>query len=177
MIRSLVWLLLAPALIFGQALNLDSLDKLKSRASENVSISMDSSLLRLASKFLSDDDPEEAEVRKLVAGLKRIVIRSFEFQREGEYLDADVDAIRNQLRDPAWKKVIEVHSGKDGESADVFLRQEADRITAVALIMAEPKELTVIHIEGPIDLDGLAKLAGNFGIPESVKKGVEKKTK
>jgi hypothetical protein len=169
--------LLAPALIFGQALNLDSLDKLKSRASENVSISMDSSLLRLASKFLSDDDPEEAEVRKLVAGLKRIVIRSFEFQREGEYLDADVDAIRNQLRDPAWKKVIEVHSRKDGESADVFLRQEADRITAVALIMAEPKELTVIHIEGPIDLDGLAKLAGNFGIPESVKKGVEKKTK
>lgn len=177
MIRFLVWLSLAPALIFGQALNLDSLDRLKSRAAENVTISMDASLLRLASKFLSDDDPEEAEIRKLVAGLKRIVIRSFEFQREGEYFDADVDAIRNQLRDPTWKKVIEVHSKNENENADVFVRQEADRISAVALIMTEPKELTVIHIEGPIDIDGLAKLAGNFGIPEAVKKKVERKAK
>ena len=177
MIR-VAWLcLLAPALILGQALNLGSLDRLKPKASGNVSITLDSSLLRIASRFLSDDDPEEAEVKKLVAGLKRILVRSFEFSRDGEYLESDLDAIRSQLRDPAWNKVIEVRSKKDGESADIYVRQDGDRITGAALIVGEPKELTVIHIEGPIDLDGIARLSGNFGIPESVRKKVEKKTK
>ena len=177
MIR-VAWLcLLAPALILGQALNLGSLDRLKPKASGNVSITLDSSLLRIASRFLSDDDPEEAEVKKLVVGLKRILVRSFEFSRDGEYLESDLDAIRSQLRDPAWNKVIEVRSKKDGESADIYVRQDGDRITGAALIVGEPKELTVIHIEGPIDLDGIARLSGNFGIPESVRKKVEKKTK
>ena len=177
MIRAAWLCLLAPALMLGQALNLESLDRLKSKASGNVTITLDASLLRIASKFLSDDDAEEAGVKKLVAGLKRILVRNFEFSHEGQYLDSDLDAVRNQLRDPAWNKVVEVRSKKDGENADVYVRQEGDRITGAAVIVGEPKELTVIHIEGPIDLDGIARLSGNFGIPDSVRKKVEKKTK
>lgn len=170
-------LLLASGLTFGQALDLGRLEKLKAKASETVNITLDGSLLQLASRFLSNDDPDEAQVKKLVAGVKRIVVRSFEFTHTGEYLDSDVDAIRSQLHDPNWKKVVEFRSKADGESADIYLRYDADHITGATLISAEPKELTIVHVEGPIDVDGLAKLAGNFGIPDSVRKKVERKSK
>jgi hypothetical protein len=47
----------------------------------------------------------------------------------------------------------------------------------VAIIAADRKELTVVHIDGPIDLDGLAKLSGNFGIPDDVRLKVERRRK
>lgn len=96
------WLAVAWSAV-GQGLKLDHLDRLGSKASQTVNITLDGSLLRLASRFLSDGDSDEVEVKRLVNGLKGIVVRSFEFKAEGEYLDSDVEAIRAQLRNPNWK--------------------------------------------------------------------------
>jgi hypothetical protein len=61
------------------------------------------------------------------------------------------------------------------DNADVLLRQEDEHtISGVVVIVAEPKELTVVYIDGPVDMDGLSKLAGNFGIPEDIGTKVEK---
>ena len=166
--------MLSVATAWAQPLNLESLDKLKAKASESVNITLDSSMLQMAGKFLSNDDPEDAQINKLVAGLKRIVVRSFEFERRGEYLESDLDGIRNQMRDPSWKRVVEVRSKTD-DNADVYVKSGADRFDGIVVIAAEPKELTVVQIEGPLDVDGLAKLAGNFGIPDSVRHKIEKK--
>ena len=53
-------------------------------------------MLRLAARFISDKDTDTANVRKLIAGLDGIYVRSFKFAREGEYNMADVDALRAQ---------------------------------------------------------------------------------
>src|SRR5205085_11714888 len=160
----------------GQTLKLDSLDRLAAKASESVNVTLDGALLRMASGFLSDGDKDEAEVKKLVAGLKSILVRSFEFKNTGEYLDSDVEAIRAQLRNVGWKKIVEVRSKVDGD-ADIYLHTEADRIMGMALISAEPRELTVVNIDGTLDIQGLRKIAGNFGIPGSVRKKIDGKTK
>lgn len=170
------FLAIAAALGSAQTLKLDSLDRLAARASESVNVTMDGSLLRMASGFLSDSDKDEAEVKKLVLGLKSILVRSFEFKNTGEYLESDVEMIRAQLRNTAWKKIVEVRSKVDGD-ADIFLHSEGDHILGLAVISAEPKELTVIHIDGSIDMQGLRKIAGNFGIPGSVRKKIDGKTK
>ena len=42
----------------------------------------------------------------------------------------------------------------------------------LVILAAEPKELTVVDIVGPIDLDMLSELGGHMGIPPvEVKKG------
>ena len=175
MIRLLAWLwMLSAAGAWAQPLNLESLDRLKSKASETVNITLDGSMLQMAAKFLSNDDPDDAQVKKLVAGLKRVVVRSFEFEHTGEYLESDLDGLRGQLRDPSWKKIVEVRSKTD-DNADVYVKSDADRFAGMVVVAAEPKELTVVQIEGPLDVDGLAKLAGNFGIPDSMRHRVEKK--
>ncbi|HEV2688428.1 MAG TPA: DUF4252 domain-containing protein [Bryobacteraceae bacterium] len=171
--RFAILFLLAAASMPAQALKLEALDKLAAKATESVTVSLDSSLLQLASRFLSDD-PDQAQVKKLVAGLKGVYVRNFEFAKPGQYAEADLDGIRAQLKDAKWKHIVEVR-GK--ENADVCLRQESDKITGLAVVVTEALELTVIYIDGPIDMEGLSKLGGNFGIPEDIKLKLEKKNK
>ena len=172
--RFLLLLLVVCPPAFAQPLKLDSLDKLASRASSTVKVTLDGSLLRLASRFLSTDDPDEAQVKQLVKGLKGIYVRSFEFSSFGQYQDSDLDAIRKQLQDSSWKPIVEVHTKHDGDNADIYVRDLGDHFGGVAIVATEPKELTVVHIDGAIDLDGLAKLSGNFGIPDDVRGKIEK---
>jgi len=70
-----------------------------------VDVTLDASMLQLASGFLSKDDPDEAQVKKLVSKLKGVYVRSFEFDKEGQYSMSDVEAIRSQLRGPGWSRM------------------------------------------------------------------------
>ncbi|MBV9766168.1 MAG: DUF4252 domain-containing protein [Acidobacteriaceae bacterium] len=141
------------------------LDKLSERASESVDVTLDSSMLQLASGFLSKDDPEEAQVKKLVSKLKGVYVRSFEFDKEGQYSPGDVEAIRSQLKGPAWSRIVGVKSTR-GENSEVYLRKDGDQVGALVVIDAEPKELTVVHIDGPINPEELSELGGHMGIPK-----------
>jgi hypothetical protein len=142
------------------------LEKLAEKATETVDVTMDQSLLQLASRFLSDKDPDEARVKRLVAGLKSIYVKSFEFDSAGEYQESDVAAIRAQLKPPVWSRVVGVRSKKDGENAEVFIASDAAQVTGLAVIAAEPKQLTIVHIVGQIRPEDLRELGGNFGIPK-----------
>jgi hypothetical protein len=167
------WFVLGLTLAYGQTLKLDSLDKLAAKASDTVKVTLNGQTLRLAARFLSNDDPEEMQIKELVKNLKGIYVRSFEFSKAGQYADSDLDAIRTQLRDANWTSIVEVHS-KNDDNADVFVKGDGDQFTGVAIIAAEPRELTVVHIDGPIDLEGVRKLSGTFGIPESIRRQIRK---
>ena len=43
---------------------------------------------------------------------------------------------------------------------------EGNRSSGLVILVAEPRELTVVNIVGPIDLNRLASLKGQFGIPD-----------
>ena len=89
-----------------------------------------------------------------------------EFDHEGEYSRADVDAVRQQLRDPAWSRVVGVRSKRRDGDVDIYFKDGANgQLGGMVLICAEPRELTIIHIIGNIDLDKLAQLDGEFSIP------------
>jgi hypothetical protein len=142
-----------------------SLDKLADKATEVVDVTLDGSMLQLASRFLSDKDPDEARVKKLVAGLKGVYVKSFEFEKTGEYEESDVDALRSQLKGPGWARIVGVRSKKNGDNADVYIGSEGGQVTGLVVIAAEPKQLTVVSIIGSIKPEDLRDLGGNFGIP------------
>jgi len=151
--------------LYGQALDLKDLEKLADRA-EVVEVSLDGSLLKFAAKFLSNDDPDQAKVKKLVAEIKGIYVKTYEFKKEGEYSDADLAGIRNQLRSPAWSRIVGVHSKKDHDNAEVYLKSGSSGPGGLAILCANPKELVVVNIVGKIDLDELSELGGNLGVPK-----------
>ncbi len=155
----------AAALAAPQQFRLN-LDSLAAKASNAIDLSLSGGTLKLAARFLDGQDPEEAAVKKLIDGLQGIYIRSFEFKKDNAWTQADLDPIRNQLRAPEWQRIVGVKESDSGETSEVYLRMEGEKNTGVAVIVAEPRELTVINIVGSIDLDQLVQLGGHFDIPK-----------
>lgn len=143
-----------------------NLDRLAAKANEVVDVTLDANLLQLAGRFLSDKDADDAKVKKLIGGLKGIYVKSFEFEKAGEYQDSDVEPFRAQLRSPAWSRIVGVRSQKAGANSEVYLKTENGKIGGLAIVSTEPKELTIVSIEGSIDPDQLSELGGHFGIPK-----------
>ncbi|HSB13377.1 MAG TPA: DUF4252 domain-containing protein [Bryobacteraceae bacterium] len=153
-----------------------SFQKLAEKAVESVDVTLDGAMLKAASKFLSEKKTEEGEAKKLVSGLKAIRVRSFKFAQEAEYSEADVAPIRSQLSSSSgWSRVVSAKSGR--ENAGVYLRKEGDAVVGLLVLAMEPKELTVVNIVGPIDLDQLSNLGGSLGIPRVSIKSKEKDQK
>jgi hypothetical protein len=147
-------------------LQLDSLERLAPKALETVNIDIDGFLIKFASGMLSDKDPDEKNVKEILAGLKGVYVKSYEFKTEGQYSEADIAPVREQLRAPLWKRLIDLKSrGVEIEDAEVYVATNGDRIEGMVIIAVEPKEVTVVNIVGSIDMDKIRKIEGSLGIP------------
>ena len=149
-----------------QRLNFD-FGTIADRASETVDVTLDGPMLRFALKFLSDDKSDERAVKDMVRKLEGIYVKSFEFDEDGGYDHQLVDRLRSQLG-PTWKKIVKVQS-RTRENVDIYTDMRGDAIAGLVIISSEPRELTVVNIVGPVDLDRLADLEGKFGIPKTTK--------
>jgi hypothetical protein len=142
-----------------------NLEHLEAKAADTVDVSLSGSMLQFAAKFMDSKDPDEAQVKKLISGISGIYVKSLTFKNEGAWSKADLDSVRGQLREPEWSRIVGVKSTEDGETVDVYVRNDKQKITGVAILASEPKQLTVVNIVGPVDLDSLAGLSGHFNIP------------
>ena len=161
LVLTLVVLAIA-APLSAQRINLD-FPGLGDKAAEVVDVTLDGSMLKLASKFLSNGDPEERAARDIVQKLEGIYVRSYSFDHEGEYDRAVLDKVRAQLG-PSWKKIVNVRS-RHRENSEIYIATRGDQPVGMLVIAAEPRELTIVNIVGPIDVEKLGMLEGNFGVP------------
>ena len=146
-------------------IQMSGLDHLAAKASQTVDVNIDERLIRIAAKVFSDKDAEEREVKKLVTGLKGIYVKSFEFDADGQYGATEVESIRAQLRGPGWSRMVGVNSKKEG-NFEVYLLLNGEQVSGLAVLHTDKKELTIVNIVGPVDLEKLAKLEGQLGVPE-----------
>ena len=165
----------APALLFvvtahvvttaqTAKLQLDQLDVLTNRASETIDVKLDEHLLQTTVKLFTKST-DDAEIRDLIKNVKGIYVKSFTFDKDDGYTPAEVDSVTSQFKGGGWSKIIGVTSKKDGDNVDVYLLTLGDEIAGLAVVSAEPRELTVVNIVGPINLDKLSQLEGSFGVP------------
>jgi hypothetical protein len=139
---------------------------LEAKATEVVSVNLDTPLLGLAAKFLDERNVDEAAVKELVSGLKGVYVRSFEFDADFAYEKADIDAVRRQLSGPGWQRLVGVRSLKEHTDTDVYVSMDGDRVNGLAIIATEPRELTIVNIVGLVDLQKLHQIEGRFGVPD-----------
>ena len=152
------------------------LDRLAEKASDVVDVTLDGALLQLAARFLSDKDADEAHVKQIVGGLKGVYVKSFEFDDRDEYKQSDVDELRAQLKAPAWTKIVSSRSKRHGDNAEIYLKTDAGQIGGLVIIVADPKELTIINLVGSIRPEDIRDLGGHLGIPK-LDGGPDKKDK
>jgi hypothetical protein len=151
-------------------------DTLAARAVEKVDVTLEGPTLEMASKFLSGKggDAQADKFKQLVQGLKGVYVKSFEFDKEGQYSQADLNSIMSQLRAPEWSKIVDVQ--EKHESSVIYMKTDGKVTQGIVVLAAEPKELTFVEIIGPLDPSMLSELGGKMGIPR-MELGPKVKTK
>jgi hypothetical protein len=143
-----------------------NLDSVAAKASDHVDVSLNAATLQFAARFLDANDPDEAKVKKLIAGIEGIYVRHYKFKSAGAWSQADLEPVRAQLQGPGWSKIVGATSSEDGANTEVWLHIAGNKSIGVAILAAEPNSVTVVNIAGDIDLESLAKLGGHFGVPK-----------
>lgn len=141
-----------------------TLDHLAAKASQSVDVNMDERLITIAARLFSDKG-DEKKIKELLIGIKGIYVKHFEFENDGQYTAADVETIRTQLRSPSWSRLAGFTSKADG-NLEVYLMMTGDKVGGLAVLATDDRELTVVNIVGAVDLEKLAQLEGQFGVPE-----------
>lgn len=155
----------------GPELALPDFSHLSNRAREQVDITVDGMLLKIAQQFSSmaakdAKNEQEAAALTLLSDIKSIRVRNFEFDADDAYSKADIEGVRRQLRAPGWSQLAQVRKREPAEDIDVYMCLDGEKILGLAVIASEPRSFTIVHIVGNIDIDKLAKLEGQFGIPK-----------
>jgi hypothetical protein len=146
---------------------LETLERLAARAERAVDVSLDEGVLSLAKGvFAKPKDEKAREVADAIRGLEAVYVRVYEFASEGQWAESDIADIRRQVSETGWSRVVNVWHKGDGRRVEVHLRAAAGKIGGLVVLSTEPKQLVVVNMVGDVDVQKLASLQGQFGIPE-----------
>jgi hypothetical protein len=137
---------------------------LAARASDVTEVTLDKNMLGFASKFMNGNDKDQSAVRQLIEGLDGIYVRSYEFDKPGEYSIDQIESLRKSFRTPEWSPMVHEHESKTGETTDILVRLVNGEPHGMFILSAEPKELNIVLILGPIRMDQLSQLNGIAGL-------------
>ena len=150
--------------------------ELAARASDVTEVTLGKNMLAFAAKIMNGKDDDDAEARHLIEGLDGIYVREYEFDKAGEYSAEEVDQLRKYFETSDWTPMVKERERKTGESTDVMVKLVNGESHGIFILDAEPKELTIVLILGPIKMDELGKLKviGGLGALGDVAKDVDK---
>jgi len=151
---------------------------LASRATHVTEVTLDKNMLAFASKFMTsdkDDDKDDKDVKQMIQNLKGVYVREYEFDKDHSYTGAELEGLRKYFESSDWSPMVHERTKGAAEGTDVYVKLVNGQMQGLFVLDAEPKELSLVLILGPIDIDKIGKLGGAFGIPKDAMKKAEKK--
>lgn len=138
-------LCVAPA-AFAQKLDL-KFDALAAKASGKAEIDLDADILKMFLRWGGEIDRDG-----IFNGVRALRVRSYNFEKPGAYSQKDLDSVRAQVTGQSrWARVVNT---KEGEStAEIWVAADGNKIGACLVISAEPRELSLVYLEGTMSLD------------------------
>jgi hypothetical protein len=151
--------------------------QLAARASNYTEVTLDRKMLDFASRFMDKED--DAEGKRIIAKLNGIYVRTYEFDKAGQYTPDDLAALRRQFQTADWNPIVKQRSKDGTDDSDIYLKVVNGDIQGMFILNSEPKELNFVFISGPIRPEDLDDINGNFGIhvSEADKQQMKKEAK
>ena len=137
---------------------------LAAKAANVTEVTLGKNMLEFASKFMKEKGGSDEATRQLIMGLYGIYVRDYEFDKPGEYSMDNVDQIRQAFQSPEWSSMVKERERNSGESTDVMVKLVNGESRGLFVLSAEPKELAIVLILGPIRMDDLGKVMGMTGV-------------
>jgi len=139
--------------------------ELAARASNVTEVTLGKNMLAFAAKFLDGKDKDDEATRHLIEGLDGIYVRSYEFDKEGQYSPVEIEKLRSYFQTGGeWSSIVHEHDKKSGESTDVMMKMVNGNPHGLFVLDAEPKELSIVLILGPVKMEDLSRLSGIGGL-------------
>ena len=138
--------------------------ELAARAANVTEVTLGKNMLGFAAKFMDGKDKNQAAAQQLVEGLDGIYVRDYEFDKEGEYSMDEIDRLRQTFETPEWSPLVHTRESKGRETTDVMVKLVNGEPRGMFILSAEPKELSIVLILGPIHMDQLGMLKGIGGL-------------
>jgi hypothetical protein len=132
--------------------------ELAQRASNVTEVTLGKNMLSFAAKFMNGKGDDDAATRKLIDGLEGIYVRDYEFDKEGQYSMEDIDKLRKYFETSEWTPIVRERERKSGETTDVMVKLVNGESHGMFILSAEPKELSIVLILGPVRMEDLGKL-------------------
>jgi len=150
---------------------------LAERATHVTEVTLDKNMLAFASKFMDadkDDDKDDKAVKEMIRNLKGVYVREYEFDKEHSYTGAELEGLRKYFESADWSPMVHERTKGVAEGTDVYVKLVNGQMQGLFVLDAEAKELSLVLILGPIDMDKIGKLGGSFGIPKDAVKKAQK---
>jgi hypothetical protein len=132
--------------------------ELATRASDVTEVTLGKNMLAFAAKVLNGKNEDDAEAKHLIEGLDGIYVREYDFDKDGQYSVEDIDQLRKYFETSEWTSMVHEHNKKTGETSDIMVKLVNGESHGIFILDAEPKELSIVLILGPIHMDDLGKL-------------------
>jgi len=138
--------------------------ELAARASHVDEVTLDKNMLGFAAQFMNSKDKDSASIHHLIDGLDGIYIRTYEFEKEGQFSSEQVDQLRKHLETSQWTSLVRDRDRKTGESSDVMVKLVNGKSEGLFIFDVEPKEISIVMILGSVGMEDLGKLSGIAGL-------------
>jgi hypothetical protein len=138
--------------------------ELAARASNVTEVTLGKSMLGFAAKFMNGKDQDEAATRHLIENLDGIYVRDYEFDKEGQYSMDEIGKLRQYFETAEWTPIVRARERRTGETTDVMVKMVNGEPHGMFILNAEPKELSIVLILGPVRMEDLGKLKGLGGL-------------
>src|SRR6202453_5392279 len=75
---------------------------LAARASDVTEVTLGKNRLDFAAKIMNGKDDDDVETRKLIEGLDGIYVREYDFDKEGQFSEDEVEQLRKYFETSEW---------------------------------------------------------------------------
>jgi hypothetical protein len=139
------------------------IEALRQSASSKTEFTLDHSMLVFASKL----DPDNEDLRRVIAGVNGVSVHSYRFSGRWMYDPAVLSAVKEEYHAAGWKQLMNNHEKDGGPGvSNLWIRLENNAISDIAILLARSNEVDFIVVSGSISPLDLSHLGGHFGIPK-----------
>lgn len=138
--------------------------ELAARASNVTEVTLGKNMLGFAAKFMNGKDQDEAATKRLIENLDGIYVREYEFDKDGQYSMEEVAKLRSYFATSEWTPIVHSRERNSGETTDVLLKVVNGETRGMFVLSAEPRELSIVLILGPVRMEDLGRLKGLGGL-------------
>jgi uncharacterized protein DUF4252 len=151
---------------------------LAERATHVTEVTLDKNMLAFAAKFMDKDkDDDDKEAKEMIRNLKGVYVREYEFDKDHSYTADELAGLRKYFQGSDWSPMIHERTKGIAEGTDIYLKLVGGQVQGLFILDAEARELSLVLILGPVDIEKIGSLGGNFGIPKDAIKSMKKAEK